>query len=117
MVNLRISNVAVEPIDKRRLAIWIRPRDLAQLCEVGLDHLDIRSEKFYGASDNHSGWWDNANAETFGYHPQYSSHDFCVAVMAKEPPAATDSPDEIYSGGTSISVKNGGGRPKLETGP
>ena len=52
VVNLRIGNVGVKPIDKRRLAIWISPRDLAQLCSIGLDHPDIRFEIFYGASDN-----------------------------------------------------------------
>ena len=115
VVNLRIGNVGVEPVDKRRLAIWISPRDLAQLCGIGLDHPDIRFEIFYGASDNQSGWWDNANAEKHGYIPQDRSEDFADAVLAKEPSAAPDSPDEIYQGGAFVSVEEGGGRPRSET--
>ena len=37
--------------DKRRLAIWISPRDLAQLCSIGLDHPGIKFE-VYAASKN-----------------------------------------------------------------
>ncbi len=33
---LRIGNVADAPADERRLAIWIKPEDLAQLVRIGL---------------------------------------------------------------------------------
>ncbi len=115
VVNLRIGNVGVQPIDKRRLAIWISPRDLAQLCSIGLDHPDIRFEIFYGASDNARGWWDNSNAERFGYRPQDRSEDYAEEVLAIEPPTSPDDPDEIYQGGAFVSSEAGGGAPRSET--
>ena len=62
---LRIGNVNDMPLDKRRLSIWIRPEDLAQLVRIGLEHPDIRFEVFYGSSDNDASWWDNSNARRF----------------------------------------------------
>src|ERR1051325_8762204 len=46
---LRIGNVNDVPLDKRRLSIWIKPEDLAQLVRIGLEHPDIRFEIFYGS--------------------------------------------------------------------
>ncbi|NKB57124.1 MAG: NAD-dependent epimerase/dehydratase family protein [Alphaproteobacteria bacterium] len=115
VVNLRIGNVATQPVDKRRLSIWVSPRDLAQLCAISLDHPDIKFEIFYGASDNARGWWDNSNAERFGYKPQDQSEPYADAVIAKEPPASPDDTDEIYQGGAFVSTEQGGGRPRSET--
>ena len=114
VVNLRIGNVATEPVDKRRLAIWISPRDLAQLCSIGLDHPEIKFEIFYGASKNSQGWYDNSNAERYGYSPEECSDDYAEAVLAKEPPAAPDDPAEIFQGGAFVAVEEGGGRPRSE---
>ncbi len=114
VVNLRIGNVAFEPVDRRRLSIWISPRDMAQLCAIALDHPDIRFEIFYGVSDNARSWYDNANAEKFGYVPLDRSEDYAEAVLAKEPPAASDDPDETYQGGAYVSVEAGGGQPRSE---
>ena len=114
VVNLRIGNVAEKPVDRRRLAIWISPRDLAQLCAIGLDYPDIRFEIFYGASDNKRCWWDNANAKRHGYRPRDKSEDYAEEVLAIEPPAAPDDPDEIYQGGAFVSVEEGGGKPRSE---
>jgi uronate dehydrogenase len=47
---MRIGNVNPQPIDKRRLSIWLSPRDLAQLVSIGIDHPDIRFEIVYGVS-------------------------------------------------------------------
>ena len=49
---LRIGNFGDKPLDHRRLAIWLKPEDLVQLCRIGLDHPDIHFEVFYGASYN-----------------------------------------------------------------
>ena len=114
VVNLRIGNVATKPIDKRRLAIWISPRDLAQLCIISLENPEIRFEIFFGASENARGWWDNFNAKRYGYRPQDRSEDFADAVLAKEPPASLDDPDEIYQGGAFVSVEEGGGKARSE---
>ncbi len=112
VVNLRIGNVAFEPVDRRRLSIWNSPRDMAQLCAIALDHPDIRFEIFYGVSDIARSWYDNANAEKFGYSPLDCSEDYSEAVLAKEPPAASDDPDETYQGVAYVSVEEGGGQPR-----
>ncbi|MGH7040257.1 MAG: NAD-dependent epimerase/dehydratase family protein, partial [Stellaceae bacterium] len=40
----RIGNFGTRPIDKRRLSIWISPRDYTQLARIGLEHPDIHCE-------------------------------------------------------------------------
>src|SRR2546425_10089501 len=52
MFNIRIGNVNPRPVDKRRLSIWISPRDIAQLVTIGIEHPDIRFEIVYGVSNN-----------------------------------------------------------------
>ncbi len=116
VVNLRIGNVATQPVDKRRLSIWISPRDLAQLCSISLDHPDIKFEIFYGESDNARSWWDNANAKRHGYKPQDQSEPYAEAVLAIEPPASANDPDEIHQGGAFVSTESGGGAPRSGTG-
>ncbi len=59
---IRIGNVNPEPLDKRRLAIWISPRDIAQLVSIGIDHPEIKFEIVYGVSENQRAWYDNSNA-------------------------------------------------------
>ena len=107
VVNLRIGNVSTKPVDKRRLSIWISPRDLAQLCGIALDHPDIRFEIFYGVSDNARSWYDNRNAEAYGYCPQDQSEPYADAVLAKEAPTDPASPDETYQGGTFVLSEGG----------
>ena len=111
VVNLRIGNVSTEPVDKRRLSIWVSPRDLAQLCGIALDHPDIRFVIFYGVSDNARSWYDNRNAEAYGYRPQDQSEPYADAVLAKEAPTDPASPDETYQGGTFV-LSEGGRSPK-----
>jgi uronate dehydrogenase len=79
---IRIGNVGPEPIDVRRLSIWLSPRDLAQLVCIGLDHPDIKHEIVYGMSDNARSWWDNSNAIRLGYKPQDKSEDFAEQILA-----------------------------------
>ena len=43
---IRIGNVNPRPIDKRRLSIWLSPRDLAQLVSIGIDHPGIGKHDF-----------------------------------------------------------------------
>tara|TARA_B100000686_G_C16734579_1_gene942817 strand:- start:387 stop:1190 length:804 start_codon:yes stop_codon:yes gene_type:complete len=107
VVNLRIGNVSAEPVDRRRLSIWISPRDLAQLCIIALDHPDIRFEIFYGTSKNARSWYDNQNAESYGYRPQDQSEPYAEALLSKEPNTNPNSPDEIYQGGTFVLSEGG----------
>jgi len=89
---IRIGNFGDKPLDHRRLAIWLKPEDLVQLCRIGLDHPDIRFEVFYGASDNEAAWWDNSNARRYGYKPQARAEDFRAQAMAAQ---ATLPPDPV----------------------
>jgi uronate dehydrogenase len=97
---IRIGNVAMQPIDVRRLSIWISPRDLAQLIGIGLEHPDIRFEIVYGASDNARGWWDNANAHRLGYRPLDRSEDFAAEVLRKHPANTGDAIADAHQGGS-----------------
>src|SRR6201993_1744369 len=95
----RIGNFGEKPIDKRRLSIWISPRDYTQLVRIGLEHPDIRYEIVYGVSSNQRSWYDNSNAERLGYRPQDDSEPYAEPVLAAEPPG-TDPIAERYQGGT-----------------
>ena len=95
---IRIGNVNPAPIDKRRLSIWLSPRDLAQLVTIGIEHPAIRFEIVYGVSGNTRSWYDNANARRLGYRPQDDSEACAAEVLAREQPG--DPTAELYQGGT-----------------
>jgi uronate dehydrogenase len=96
---LRIGNVADEPLDQRRLSIWLKPEDLVQLIRIGLDHPDIRYEIFYGASDNERGWWDNAAAFRYGYRPSGRSESYRDRALAAQTELPPDPVGDWYQGG------------------
>jgi uronate dehydrogenase len=96
----RIGNFGVKPIDSRRLAIWISPRDYTQLARIGLEHPDIRFEIVYGISNNKRAWYDNSNAYRLGYRPQDDSEPWAAEILAAEAGAQTDPIAERYQGGT-----------------
>jgi uronate dehydrogenase len=96
---IRIGNVNDKPLDKRRLSIWVKPEDLAQLIRIGLEHPDIRFEIFYGVSDNGAGWWDNSNARRFGYRPQFRSEIFRDEAMAAQAKLPADPIGDRFQGG------------------
>jgi uronate dehydrogenase len=96
---VRIGNVNDKPLDRRRLSIWIKPEDLAQLVRIGLEHPDINFEIFYGSSDNATGWWDNSNARRFGYRPQFRSEDFRAEALAEQSKLPADPIGERFQGG------------------
>jgi len=97
---MRIGNVNPTPLDKRRLSIWISPRDMAQLVAIGIEHPDIRFEIVYGVSDNARSWYDNANARRLGYAPQDDSEIYAEAVLAREQPG--DARAEDFQGGAFV---------------
>jgi uronate dehydrogenase len=94
---LRIGNVNAAPVDERRLAIWLSPRDLAQLVTIGVEHPGIRFEIVYGTSGNRRSWYDNANATRLGYRPQDDSERFATEVLARERPGHPVA--ALYQGG------------------
>ena len=95
---LRIGNVNPQPIDKRRLSIWISPRDLAQLVSIGIDRPGIRFEIVYGVSGNKRSWYDNSNATRLGYRPQDDSEPFAEEILRNEKPS-NDPIAEAHQGG------------------
>jgi uronate dehydrogenase len=103
---IRIGNVAPEPVDKRRLSIWISPRDLAQLVSIGVDNPDVHFEIVYGVSGNKRSWYNNTNARSLGYRPVDDSESHAVEVLAKEKPG--DPLAETYQGGTFVTAEVGG---------
>ncbi len=100
---LRIGNVNPAPIDKRRLSIWVSPRDLAQLVAIGIEHPDIRFEVAYGVSGNARSWYDNSNAARLGYRPQDDSEAYAAEVLARERPG--DARAETYQGGAFVHIE------------
>lgn len=104
---MRIGNVNPKPVDRRRLAIWISPRDLAQLVAIGVEHPGIRFEIVYGVSGNKRSWYDNANAHRLGYRPQDDSEAWAEEVLRNEEPG-TDATSERYQGGNFVSAELGG---------
>ncbi len=99
VTSLRIGNVGTEPIDKRRLAIWISPEDLVQLIRIGLERPGLVYEVMYGVSDNKRSWYDNSHAVSLGYRPASRSEDYAPAILARPEPGA-DPVAEFYQGGT-----------------
>ncbi|HYF60367.1 MAG TPA: NAD(P)-dependent oxidoreductase [Burkholderiaceae bacterium] len=97
VLNIRIGNVADAPVDRRRLAIWLHPRDLMQLVRIGIEHPDVHCEIVYGASDNARAWWDNRRAHELGYRPRARAEDHAAAVLARDEPA--DPVGDRFQGG------------------
>lgn len=81
-LSARIGNVNLEPIDERRLSIWVHPEDLAQVCIIGLEHPGIHNQIVWAASDNVRGWWDNREAFDLGYRPKHRSEDYAAKALA-----------------------------------
>jgi len=99
MFMIRVGNVNPRPIDKRRLSIWLSPRDLGQLVSIGIDHPGIKFEIVYGISRNTRAWYDNSNAFRLGYRPQDDSEAYAAEVLAREKPSG-DAVAESHQGGT-----------------
>jgi len=100
-----VATVGPLPLDVRRLSIWISPRDLVQLFQIGLDHPDLRYEIFYGASDNAAGWWDNSRAHRFGYRPQDKAEDHRAHAEAEQAKIGPDPVGDLFQGGSFCSAE------------
>jgi uronate dehydrogenase len=111
MFCMRIGNVNHAPIDRRRLAIWISARDMAQLVCIGIEQPDLHFEIVYGISDNTRAWFDNANAYRLGYRPQDRSEQYANEIMRRDGPPGT-APADIYQGGGHC-MSEGGTRSRL----
>ena len=96
---IRIGNCDERPLDHRRISMWLKPEDLVQLCQIGLEHPDIHFEVFYGASLNDRAWWDNSRAYEFGYRPTGRSEDHVAHAMAEQAKLKPDPVGDYYQGG------------------
>jgi uronate dehydrogenase len=97
--NIRIGNFDAKPVDRRRLSIWISPRDLVQLIRIGLEHPEIHFEVVYGISDNARAWHDNANALRLGYRPQDRAEDHAREATEADLALPPDPIGEQFQGG------------------
>ena len=98
---IRIGNLNLEnqPPDRRRLAIWVSWRDLAQLVRIGIEHPDITFNVVYGISRNQRTWYDNSEAFRLGYAPQDDSESWAPAILAREaPPDPSDIGQRMMGG-------------------
>lgn len=100
VLSVRIGNVALAPVDERRLAIWLHPEDLIQLIHIGFTHPGLAHEVVYGASFNRRAWWDNARAYEMGYRPKHRAEDHAAAALANQAKLAPDAVADYYQGGT-----------------
>ena len=102
---LRIGNVGPQPLDVRRLSIWLSPEDLVQLIGIGLSHPDIRFEIFYGVSDNEASWWDNSRAQSMGYRPKSKGEDHRTHAVAEQAKIGPDPVGDLFQGGSFCSLE------------
>ncbi|MGV7213716.1 NAD-dependent epimerase/dehydratase family protein [Bradyrhizobium sp. UFLA05-112] len=102
---IRIGSAEPEPIDRRRLSIWLSPRDFAQLVAIGVRKPDLRYAVAYGVSDNARSFYDGAEADVLGYRPLDRAEDYAAAIIEKDPYPAMDAilrPGEFAQGGSFV---------------
>ncbi len=108
VMSIRIGNVGLKPIDKRRLSIWIHPEDLFQLCRIGLEHADLHHAIVYGESQNERSWWDNRSAFRLGYAPVHRAEDFAAEALAAQAELPADAIGDLFQGGAFCSTEFAG---------
>ncbi|MBL8835710.1 MAG: NAD(P)-dependent oxidoreductase [Alphaproteobacteria bacterium] len=102
---IRIGNFGDQPLDKRRLSIWLHPDDLVQLIRIGLEHPALHYEIVYGSSDNERSWWDNETAFRLGYRPKGRSEEFRDVALAAEAKLPQDPIANTFQGGTFVAAE------------
>lgn len=100
---IRIGHMSPMPGDIRDLAIWLSPRDLAQLVTIGIEHPNVGFEVVYGVSGNTRSWYDNSNAERLGYRPRDNAESYAIEVLARS--RSGDFRSDIYQGGVFTNVE------------
>ncbi len=100
VLSIRIGNFGDQPIDERRLAIWLKPDDLVQLIRIGLEKPGLIYDVVYGMSDNQRAWWDNSRALALGYQPEGRSEDFAATALAAQRALPADPIGDYFQGGS-----------------
>ena len=108
VMSIRIGNVGMAPIDKRRLSIWIHPEDLFQLCRIGLEHPELHHVIVYGESLNERSWWDNRTAYRLGYAPVHRAEDHAAAALEAQARLPADAVGDLFQGGAFCSIEFAG---------
>ncbi len=108
VTSIRIGNVAERPVDRRRLAIWIHPEDLAQLVRIGLEHPAVHNEILFGASANERSWWDDEAARRLGYRPRHRAEDHAAEALAAQAAMPPDPVGDRFEGGGFCSLEFSG---------
>jgi uronate dehydrogenase len=107
-LSIRIGNAEERPHNPRSLKIWISPRDLAQLCVIGLTHPDIDCTIVYGVSAGDGGWYDNSEAERLGYRPADRIADFATPEALSGPEKTGNPVADAYQGGGFATLNHDG---------
>jgi uronate dehydrogenase len=102
---IRIGNASAQPIDERRLSIWISARDLCQLMRIGLEHEALKYEIVYGASNNTRSWWNNEAAHRLGYRPQDDAEAFAAQLLRAGPIENSTSRGAQFQGGNFVEME------------
>ena len=105
---IRIGNVTDQPVDERRLSIWLKPEDLVQLVRIGLEHPDLHYEVVYGVSANARSWWDNETAYRLGYRPTGLAEALSAGALAAQARLAADPVGDRLQGGAFCSIEFSG---------
>ncbi len=80
IICLRIGSFQERPLNRRHLATWISPRDMAQLVWRSIE-TDLPFGIFYGVSNNTRRYWDIASAqELLGYAPEDNAEDYAAQL-------------------------------------
>lgn len=98
-LSVRIGNAQGQPTTPRSLEIWISPRDLAQLCVIGLTHPGVDCTIVYGVSAGGGSWYDNSEAERLGYAPADRIADFATPQAWTPQTVPLNDISEAFQGG------------------
>ncbi len=96
-LSVRIGNIDDQPVDTRRLSIWLHPEDFLQLCAIGFEHPEIHNQVVWGMSDCARAWWDNAPAHRLGYEPRHRAEDHAATALKGD--GAPDPVGDLFQGG------------------
>ncbi len=98
VISLRIGAFRERPRTPREHAIWISPRDMAELARCAIEaHEDIRYAVFYGQSDNAARRWRDDSAKRIGFIPRDRAEDYPIDLP--DPTEGAGPVAEIFHGG------------------
>lgn len=81
VVSLRIGIFRPEPSDVRQLALWLSPRDGAELVRCAVTAPDVGYVTVLGVSANTRSFWDNADAaRTIGFVARDNAEDHAATI-------------------------------------